>query len=105
MAEKLESAESVELTSPGQGSIAASFDYDLNLILIGTALAKILKAHTDQPEIHWALVGNDPDLASKAYHLLDYDLRPIGFYEGASDFMFEAQGLDALSGDSVDLLR
>lgn len=90
--------------SPGKGAVAETFNYDLNLILIGNALAKILKAHASKPEIHWALVGNDPDLAAKAYHLLDFGLRPIGFYEGASDFMFEDQGLDALSGDGVDLL-
>lgn len=85
-------------------TIAAEFDADLQLIAIGHALGRILQARLARPEIRFALVGHDPALARKAYHLLDFGLRPSGFFEGPSDFMFGSQDLDDLSADTAELL-
>ena len=87
-----------------RSSVAASFDDDLNLMLIASALARALRAYLNKETIYFAQVGNDPELQPRLYHFLDAGLQPVGIYGGGSDMIFDASDLDQLSAQEVDLV-
>ena len=84
--------------------VAAAFDSDLHLLLLASALTRILQGYLGAKQIHFALVGDDPGLTARLYHFLDFGLRPVGIFCGGSDMVFAAQGLDELPSEGVDLV-
>ena len=90
---------------PGSRSaVAAAFDADLHLMLLASALTRLLQGYLAAPVVRFALVGDDPGLTARLYHFLDYGLRPVGIYCGGSDMVFDARGLDEIPSEELDLV-
>lgn len=90
--------------SDSRSAVAAAFDADLHLMLLASALTRILQACRGATEIRFALVGDSPSLTARLYHFLDYGLRPVGIYCGGSDMVFDARGLDEIPTEGLDLI-
>jgi len=90
--------------SGSRSAVAAAFDADLHLMLLASALTRLLQGYVAAPVVRFALVGDDPGLTARLYHFLDYGLRPVGIYCGGSDMVFDARGLDEIPTDGLDLI-
>ncbi len=97
-------AQAAPTVATGRGAVATAFDADLHLMLLASALTRIMQGYLGAKQIHFALVGDDPALTARLYHFLDYGLRPVGIYCGGSDMMFEARGLADLPSEGIDLV-